>query len=104
MRAFLFDTKVAVKIGVEAAVVLQNMDYVVDWSYTQDCILWANFEDLHNLFPFFTKQKLQKLLEILVENDYVEKELVDWVEEQPAFVYRITDKGYSELGYNLEVN
>jgi DNA-binding PadR family transcriptional regulator len=101
---YSFNTDVAVAVGVEAAVIFQNIAFwckknAANEKHFHDGNYWTynSRRAWHDLFPFFTERKVSRLLQKLKEAGLIEVGNYNAIGYDRTLWYAVTPKGWKLL-------
>jgi DnaD/phage-associated family protein len=101
---YSFNTDVAVEVGVEAAVIFQNIAFwckknAANEKHFHDGNYWTynSRRAWHDLFPFFTERKVSRLLQKLKEAGLIEVGNYNAIGYDRTLWYAVTPKGWKLL-------
>jgi hypothetical protein len=101
---YSFNTDVAVEVGVEAAVIFQNIAFwckknAANEKHFHDGNYWTynSRRAWHDLFPFFTERKVSRLLQKLKEAGLIEVGNYNAICYDRTLWYAVTPKGWKLL-------
>lgn len=101
---YVFDSNVAVVVGVDGAVMLQNINYWIAKNkannkhfYDESYWTYNSISAFEQLFPFWSKKQLSRILKSLIDNGYLADGNYNKQNYDRTKWYTITQKGYSIL-------
>lgn len=101
---YSFNTDVAVEVGVEAAVIFQNIAFwckknAANEKHFHDGNYWtySSRRAWHDLFPFFAERKISRLLQKLKEAGLIEVGNYNAIGYDRTLWYAVTPKGWKLL-------
>ena len=99
---FSFDSEVAKVVGVDGAIMLNNMYYWIAKNRANDKHYYENtywtyntINALTELFPFWSKKQISRILNKLIEDGYLSTGNFNKVSYDRTKWYTLTEKGYS---------
>lgn len=99
---FMFDSDVAEEVGVEAAVLFQNILFWIEKNkanekhfYENNYWTYNSIEALAKMFPFWSKEKVRRLIEKLKESDFILTGNYNAHSYDRTMWYSLTEKGKS---------
>lgn len=101
---YVFDSKVAEAVGVDGAVMLQNINYWIAKNkannkhcYDERYWTYNSIAAFEELFPFWSKKQISRILKNLIDNGYLLDGNYNKQNYDRTKWYTITEKGYSIL-------
>lgn len=113
---YLFNSKVAEVVGVDGAIILQNIQYWISKNkannkhfYDENYWTYNSIAAFEELFPFWSKKQISRILKNLIENGYLIDGNYNKQNYDRTKWYTITQKGYSilpngEMEFTKKVN
>lgn len=106
-----FDTNKAVILGVDGAIMLENIHYWVNLNKAND----RNFYDgeywtynskkaFAELFPFWSEKQIRRILDNLIKDGYLKTGNYNKVGYDRTLWYTLTEKGWNLWNFNISPN
>lgn len=105
---YSFNTDVAIEVGVEAAVIFQNIAWwckknAANEKHFHDGLYWtySTSKALHDLFPFFPERKIARLVQKLKDSGLMDIGNYNRVGYDRTLWYAVTAKGWKLLNVDI---
>ena len=106
-----FDTNRAVILGVDGAIMLENIHYWVSFNkannnnfYDGEYWTYNSKKAFSELFPFWSEKQVRRILDNLIKDGYLKKGNYNKVGYDKTLWYTLTEKGWELWNFNIGPN